>query len=317
MPITIHSGLGKTATTTLQEVVFPETQNHKYLGKTHRLMKYDRHTIEKIDHSDIDIYLNSSDDDQILSVYFQLCHLLIHEISIGKNLCKKASVIRRNIESTQTKIMQRNLHQLNYLVSHEKLSHLHAHACPDGKHKGEYAIIYRDELFGIFGEMSYINTTRKFEDYLVSMYFQMMIVRLNIGKKSISPTSYFRLQKNIHDLNRGLSIFEAYKRWSTRNLFVNSFKMKPTNVTVLSLESMRSRPITDVLESTTTIRFPSKNRKQIDLNFSCSSQKITSQDPIKKKIINLISRANNLDPDSVIFAMRTWVSKTYGDLEKE
>ena len=52
------------------EVVFPETQNHKYLRKTHRLMKYDRYTIEKIDHSDIDIYLNSSDDDQIYQFIF-------------------------------------------------------------------------------------------------------------------------------------------------------------------------------------------------------------------------------------------------------
>ena len=145
----------------------------------------------------------------------------------------------------------------------------------------------------------------------------MMIVRLNIGQKLLGPADYFKSQKDIENMHKGMSIFEAYRRWNCPDLFSSSFKANTSSVAVLHFEMMRSQPITDVIESKTTLRFPAQKKKQIDLSFSSNSQKVTSEDPTKKKIINLISRSNKLDPDSVVPSLRTWVSETYGELEYE
>lgn len=296
MTILIHSGLGKTATTSLQENAFPKTSNYIYLGKSKKRMHDPRQYLNKS--------ISNLDNMELLNAYFLHCHWFIDHASNqrtedDKNLTHSHQVL---LWKTQEEIKSRSLQKKDYLFSHEKLSFTLSHLNISNFKTGRwtYAVENYFELFGLFGKILFINTTRSFCDFIPSLYLQLMTSRIKLGGTYIHPKTYLDAHLNLYTSNPKESIFWSYNTWSNKKLFSKYLDIAEEDITLLNMHLMTNKSVTSYLEEQTPLRFNQRERSQIDKNFSKKRHKVGSDDPLKIKIIKAISNEEHIPPEQVI-----------------
>lgn len=297
MSILIHSGLGKTATTSLQEIAFQNSSSHYFIGKSSSSMKNAASLGKEL------LMIESSEgnitDKSLLQTFFTLTHLLVAAVSSGKINDENTSYIREKIKNLNNIFIKRNFPDKNFLFSHERMSFVNHHYFPASKTSCDYAISLHNEIFFGFGEALFLNTTRNLENYFASLYFQFMSKRISQGLPIQHPKSYFRSQSELHRTTPKFSAIWAYKTWSSSKIFSRYINIPERKVKIVSYEEIASKTsITNLLAEKYSIRFTQNQTKNVDNAFKNITHKETSRD--KSEIIEQISSKQNIAKENVL-----------------
>lgn len=313
MPIIVHSGLGKTATTSLQELVFPNTASHIFLGKCKSAMQFKPPQEQETSTPN---FLTDPQALLILGNYFTTCHQLIHLISDSKDQFKKITAKLLILNKIKHQIKTRNLHESSFIFSHEKLSLVIDHFNPPlgTESASQYPFRYHKELFSIFGDCTFLNTTRQAQDFFASMYLQLMEARIVRGGSVVNPTIYFEWQKKILEDNPKKSIFWAFRTWSSKTEFSKEFQIPEDLICTLSLEEIIQHSPTISLSKHTNIRFTESSIKKINNNFEHSPHKRSKTEKTKKEIIKALSKKNKIPEDKVLLWIKQYISTNYTNI---
>ena len=309
MTILIHSGLGKTATTSLQENVFPKSSNFHYLGKSFALMNTAFHGSINIKHLD---------DQELLSFYFRICHGFIiwssNQVFESEGIPTESFLDK--LREIKCEIIRRFLHLNDYFFSHERLSFTIAHLNPSTKKKGRwtYPIENYQDLFGFFGELKFLNTTRSYENYFASLYLQLMSIKVSQGEGILLPASYLDAQMHLCKQDPSKSIFWNYKAWSNSQIFSNFLNIPQETVSIISLDDMKKGSITKFLEIHTPLKFGGPEASKIDETFAQGRHKVSSNDRLKQEIIAAIAEKKNIAIDDVLLYINDLAIEMYSSL---
>ena len=287
MSLIIHSGLGKTASTALQEIVFPRSESHIFLGKNSTALGPEGLNISN--------RFMQPEDQFIMRNFFSNFHNLVFLISNGRD--KKSHW--DSMAQSQKLIINKGLNERNYIISHERMSHLKTHLRPTKNLPASvsfrYPIELWNELLRPFYPITFFNTTRSPVEWLTSMYFQLSQIHfLQIGDFP-TPEEYFSAQKFIYLKKPELSLFWSYRLWSSSPRFANFVKCDPESICTIKFEDMITSSISDLMRINLKIKLAGSAR-DIDESFKKNKWKDSKSEKIKQEISKKLLLKCNADP---------------------